>query len=161
MPRVVGRKMSPLSRFALAQPARHNSPPSVENSSTANGVILSAAKYLKYSTAVLNLKQLFYIPTIVVLLCSFGGQKNQKPRHAERAVCLFFVQELQAISLSQKGIATNNLSFKHRGEGNSLFTQKQHREKHRSNNPSPFPVFERLFAVLFNGAGFSWELLLL
>ena len=66
---------------------------------------------------------------------------------------LLQIQELQAISLSQKGIATNNLSFKHRGEGNSLFTQKQHREKHRSNNPSPFPVFERLFAVLFNGAG--------
>ena len=49
----------------------------------------------------MNLNFLFgllsFILFVVVFIRSFGGQKNQKPRHTESPVCLFFAQELPVL----------------------------------------------------------------
>ena len=49
--------------------------------------------------------------------------------------------------LIRNGVS-NNFSLKQRGEDNSLFTKNIITYMHRSNNSSPYPMFERLFAVI-------------
>ena len=63
----------------------------------------------------------------------------------------FFLLSLKLPSsqavLIRNGVS-NNFSFKQRGEENSLFTKNIITYMHRSNKSSPYPMFERLFAVI-------------
>ena len=61
--------------------------------------------FVGYSVAVLSINLLSYIRFVVVLSSSFGCQKKQKPRHTERSVWLFFVQESK-MSFSLRALAT-------------------------------------------------------
>ena len=51
--------------------------------------------------------------------------------------------------LARNGYA-NSFSFNHRGQKNSLFRQHQQQDEHRSNSICPFPLLERLFAVILS-----------
>ena len=51
-----------------------------------------------YSSILLILNQLSCIPLVVVLSCSFGGQKNEKPRHRVRQSHDALLMNCRAIS---------------------------------------------------------------
>ena len=57
---------------------------------------------------------------------------------------------MQATFFGRLLFVSNNFSFKQRGEDNSLFTKNIITYMHRSNNSSPYPMFERLFAVILS-----------
>ena len=100
---------------------------------------------------------------VVVFIRSFGGQKNQKPRHTESPVCLFFAQELPvATSLGQKGIASKFFLLVFGWCGTPSVSYRL--QRHLTNSQTVLPLFpktKRNLLVSFNGAGISWTLPLL
>ena len=71
-----------------------------------------------------------------------GTRKNQSQQPS--------AHESQATSFVRLLFVANSFSFNHRGQKNSLSTQHRQQDKHRSNTICPFPLFERLFAVILS-----------
>ncbi len=111
-------------------------------------------------------RQLFFfvllscIVFLVVFIRSFGGQKNQKPRHTESPVCLFFAQELPvATSFGQKGIVSKFFLLVFGWCGTPSVSYRL--QRHLTNSQTVLPLFpktKRTLLVSFNGAGVSWTL---
>ena len=79
-----------------------------------------------------------------------GTRKNQSQQPS--------AHESQATSFVRLLFGANSFSFNHRGQKNSLFTQHQQQDEHRSNSICPFPLLERLFAVILSVPVLFFEL---
>ena len=90
----------------------------------------------------------------------FLEEKNQKPRHTERPVHLFFAQELPvATSLGQKGVASKFFLLVFGWCGTPSVSYRF--QRHLTNSQTVLPLFpktKRNLLVSFNGAGFVLEL---
>ena len=78
-----------------------------------------------YSKVNFTLNQLSCIPLVVVLSCSFGGQKNEKPRHRVHQSHDALLMNCHAISFGHIMLSTSILTRIQPGRDNSLSTHKQ------------------------------------
>ena len=151
------RKLKDSLRFLFCIPARHGggkvgSPAKVWGLAIYNQC--SFYLFVGYSVAVLSINLLSYIRFVVVLSSSFGCQKKQKPRHAERSVWLFFVQESK-MSFSLRALVTWTCLLVFGWCGTPSVSHSPSERLTNSKTVLPLnPKTKRVQAVTFNGAGF-------
>jgi len=92
---------------------------------------------------------------------SFWCSKGPKGPAQAKTVILRFAHKSQATFLGHAKFASNNLSSKHRGQKNSLFTHKQQHIMHRSNSICPISDVWTVVCCVFDSAGFLLELAML
>ena len=84
----------------------------------------------------------------------FRRSKEPKRPAQAKTVILRFAHKSQATFLGHTKFATNNLSSKYRGQKNSLFTEEQQQDMHRSNNICPISAIWTVVCCVFDSAGF-------
>ena len=107
---------------------------------------------------------LIFIAVRMVLfsICSFGGQKNQKPRHTESAVGSFFVHKLPVGNIPQSNEpCPSSLSYVFRVLWNSFSYPRDACITSSQTILALYPKNIRALTVHFNGAGGFKKLLLL
>ena len=87
---------------------------------------------------------------------SWLKSKQKVPAQA-KTVILRFAHKSQATFLGHAKFASNNFSFKHRGQKNSLFTHKQQHVMHRSNSICPISAVWTVVCCVFDSAGVFWN----
>ena len=80
-------------------------------------------------------------------------KSKQKVPALAKTVILRFAHKSQATFLGHAKFASNNFSFKHRGQKNSLFTHKQQHTMHRSNSICPISAVWTVVCCVFDSAG--------
>ena len=86
-------------------------------------------------------------------------KSKQKVPALAKTVILRFAHKSQATFLGHAKFASNNFSFKHRGQKNSLFTHKQQHTMHRSNSICPISAVWTVVCCVFDSAGVFWNYL--
>ena len=86
-------------------------------------------------------------------------KSKQKVPTLAKTVILRFAHKSQATFLGHAKFASNNFSFKHRGQKNSLFTHKQQHVMHRSNSICPISAVWTVVCCVFDSAGVFWNYL--
>ena len=89
----------------------------------------------------------------------FRRSKEPKRPAQAKTVILRFAHKSQATFLGHTKFASNNFSSKYRGQKNSLFTEKQQHDMHRSNNICPISAIWTVVCCVFDSAGFYWNYL--
>ena len=114
-------------------------------------------------------QSLYFLPFIFIAvrmvlfsICSFGGQKNQKPRHTESAVGSFFVHKLPVGNIPQSNEpCPSSLSYVFRVLWNSFSYPRDACITSSQTILALYPKNIRALTVHFNGAGGFKKLLLL
>ena len=86
-------------------------------------------------------------------------KSKQKVPALAKTVILRFAHKSQATFFGHAKFASNNFSFKHRGQKNSLFTHKQQHVMHRSNSICPISAVWTVVCCVFDSAGVFWNYL--
>ena len=84
----------------------------------------------------------------------FRRSKEPKRPAQAKTVILRFAHKSQATVLGHTKFASNNFSSKYRGQKNSLFTEEQQQDMHRSNNICPISAIWTVVCCVFDSAGF-------